>query len=497
MQNKLEDKGWLFWTLVAIVIKGIILSYFIFQSNTLYSAKMVYGTSLVSNDYNYILRPVDNYFAYGTYTLEPGATGYFAGRMPGLSLPYMLLRFVFEKENALLLLAALQFLLAAFSVYILARTAQLIIDNKMVFLSTFFLFAISTFTGIFDFMVGLSESFSVSTFILFFYFLVKYLKYNSTKDILLSGCFLAWAIFLRPFLGLLIALVPLLLFVSQYKQLHFKKVFTSCFIFIAPFIFADSCWIVNNYLKAKQFIPLEQSASGVYGTIYSPGWLAIRKFILNTGGECAYYETDSEAAWFREELDDATINNYAFPTRIYNNVSYNRDSLLALRNIYRSYRKNASELSAENPEMQQLDKQVVIIANRYTQQFVNGNSPTYLFYKFGKAFKRLVFKSGSSYLTLPSFSSMNLFQKAIKIKYSLLYYLVLIVGSLGLIMLLKDHKKITLFMILFIANLTATIVLFSDIQESRYFITAYPLLLIATVYSLYKLFPGFFKQKPN
>ncbi len=497
MQIKLENRSWLFWTLLAVAIKGIILSYFVFQSNVLHSSNMVHHIAIISNDYNYILRPVDNYFTAGTYTLEPGTGEYFAGRMPGLSLPYMLLRFAFEKENALLLLAILQFLLASFSVYILARTAQLIVDNKKMFLYTFLLFSISTFTGIFDFMVGLSESFSVSAFILFFYFLVKYLIHNSAKDIFISGCFLAWAIFLRPFLGLLIAIVPIILLLFKYKQLHFKTVVVNCSIFIFPFVFADSCWIINNYIRIKQFIPLEQSSSGVYGTIYSPGWLAIRKFIFNSGGECAYFEPNSEAAWFREKLDTETIKNYSFSKRLFVNVSYNRDSLVALRNIYQTYRKNASSLSANNPEMQLLDKQVVDVANRYTNQFISGNSPTYLFYKFKNAFKRLILKSGSGYLTLPAFSSMNLFQKGIKIVYSALYYFLLIIGAIGLLVQYKDQKTITTFMIFFIANLICTIIFFSDLQESRYFITAYPILLIAAISFLNKLFPKVFECKSN
>src|SRR6185436_4552902 len=151
----------LFWISMALLSRIVILTFFLHTAKEVYPEKSIGTIGLRQNDYEYFMGPVDEYFEKGMfqYEFEPGKP--FAGRMPGYSLPYMLLRFIFEKNTALFLLFSLQILLGAISVYVISLVAEMLLQNSKAFFYSFVLLAISSHTAIFD-IYSLSESFSVS-----------------------------------------------------------------------------------------------------------------------------------------------------------------------------------------------------------------------------------------------------------------------------------------------------------------------------------------------
>jgi hypothetical protein len=472
MNKKLLNiHNWVFWIIFALLMRILTLGYF---ASDLHADQTIFSFFIKEKDFNHFLQPVDNYLKTGTFELKEGSGKYFAGRMPGLSFPYLILRFLFNKDISFLIILASQIILSAVSVYVLALSAVRLFNNLKVFYLTFFLFGISTFTSIFDIRIGLAESFSVSSIIFCFYFLIKYLQTQHYKSLLWSGLFLTWAIFLRPFLGLLILFLPLIVFVFNLKQNKLKTAFAHSLLFVSSFILAESVWVTVNYINTNRLIFTQDSLDNAYGSQFTKGCLAIRNFIVTTGGEAANFEQGSEAEWFLNKKD----NNIQFiiPERMLRNVSFNRDSLQMLKNLYFKYK---TDTTLSNESKKALDSKIVEIADNYTSEYKMSNPFYYYWIKYANNFKRLVLKSGSGYLPLPEFANMNFMQKAVKIFYSGLYYFILLTSLLGAVFAIKmqDFKKILLPLV-FILTTSLTITFYSDIQESRYFVTVYPFLII-------------------
>jgi len=237
----------------------------------------------IKDDYAYFFDPVDNFLKTGTFSYFNNIP--FTGRMPGYSIVYLLFRFIFSKQIAAYCVVGTQFLLSSVSVYILALTSYKIFNSKRVFYVTFCLYILAVFPGFFDLII-VPESFSVSSLIFTFYFLVCYLKEGyKTKYLILSGAFLTWTIFLREYTGLLIIIFPIVLCINEYFILKrgTLKAIKVVFLFCLPFIAADSLWVTRNYIDTGKFIPLESATDQVYGKLYSPSWSAIDNLCIPGG----------------------------------------------------------------------------------------------------------------------------------------------------------------------------------------------------------------------
>jgi hypothetical protein len=470
-----------FWIFLAIIIKGIILSFFIYESHSLTPERMVSGVVVKQNDYGFFLGVVDNYFSTGIMTYIENKP--FAGRMPGYGIPYLLLRYVFPQNTALLFLIFFQFILSSVSVYLLAKTSLIFTGNKKSFYFSFLVFSLSIYTGLYD-IFTLSESFSVSAMIFTVYFLVSWQLERANWKLLTAGFFLAWAVFLRPFLGIFIPVFTLILFIWQLNKINFKTGITVVLLFISPFILFESLWVYRNYKVLGRFIPLETDMEESYGkyTVYRNSTTSVRALINAWGGEAGEFYDNSEGWWFHfTEGED--VKSYSFPSRIFNS-GFNKDSLIALKQIY-----NAGADMKLSPEARDsMNLSAINIAERYRNQYIHTNKLRYYLLNPFVRIKKLVFSNPTLTLPLPKFQEMNFIEKILKIGYTGLYFLVLIFGSAGMLFyLLKMKRSFTgLLLIAIPVTLIITIISISDIFENRYFVNAYsPLIIFASVSILF------------
>jgi len=471
--------------LVAIIIRLFLLGYFINCHYNNDPSNFINHIVYQHNDYGYFIQPAENFYKTGTVEYLQGVP--FAGRMPGYWFPYLIIRSVVDRNVAITLLVVLQFLLSALSVVLLAKVAFKIFENKIAFWITYWTSLLSTFTSIFDYQT-IGESFSVSAIIFFLYYLLNAQKNKNKLDYLLSGLFLTWAIFLRPFLGLLIIFIPIYILLSNgvksipIKLLKRRLIYSS--LFVIPFVIAETVWISRNYYSKQEFIPLESGLTS-YGKLYSNGWQSIRQMIYGWGEETAAFEPNSISRWIRDENMDKSFD---FPGSIFKNVDYNSNEITELKSIYKKY-QNSSSHSMDA----YLDTLIVAKADSIRNIYAINNPFEYNVIAPIKASQRLIFKSGSGYLPLPSFSQMSFFQKMIKVAYSLLYYMVLFLGFGGIVLMLfkKTDFKHGILLSIIVCNLVLTLSIASSIQENRYFITAYPILIIGTAYLLTFLYKRF------
>lgn len=420
--------------------------------------RFLFDLVYLHNDYGYFLQPVENYFKYGMVTYDGKIA--FAARMPGYWGPYLVLRAMMERDTALLVLTLLQIILSGAAVFLLARMAGSIFKSRWSFLAVFIMFTAHPFTAVFDYQT-FAESLSVSTFVLHFYFLWRYKEEESRWHLLLSGLFLAWAIFLRPFVGIAFVLVFVLILRSQ-KDL--RRVALHCLIFGLPFILFESAWISRNIVQRGEFIVLNSGLKS-YGKIYSPGWQEIRTLLYKMGQETAYVE-EGMARWFRGKTDDLKVS--------FDFLESSEINKMELSDLRRNY---LDSRVLEGEEFTLADNEVVSQTKALLEKWNDAHPIGYHLFGPWNGVRKMVFHSGSPYLAFPSFGQMTWAQKALKLAFSLIYYLVLL-GSLLSFILMSRANPMKWYTLLYTLLLIFVLITISTIQEARYFITSFPLLLL-------------------
>lgn len=472
---KLRDPGKsFFWIMLAILIKSVLLSFFIWQSHRLTPESVKHGIVVMQNDYYMFLHPVDTYLKTGVFTLDGVKT--FAGRMPGYSVPYFLLRCVLDQPTALWLLIIFQVILDAVSVYWLAKLAQLLFKHSRYFYSVFFVAAISTYTSIFD-VFTLAESFAVSATIFLLYYLYTAFEKQNKIYLLWAGFFLAWLIFLRPFLGLLVILVPLIIFIRTWKVESVKMAFVKGFIFVLPFCLAESVWIIRNFVMLDKFVPLETALDESYGKFgaYRTSAIAIRQLISAWGGETGEFYDQSEASWFHN-AKGKEIEAYEFKPHVFN-AGFTKDSLVQLKKWFDAS-ASPDLRDSQKDSFNTLAEQTAL---RYRLDYEQHNKARVFLINPFIRLQKLVFSNPNMSMPLPKFSEMNLLEKGIKLFYVALYFVIILAGfAAAAWMLLK--KRLTWFWLVLISVPVAIIlaIVFNPLSiiSNRYFLCAYPAMIL-------------------
>lgn len=469
-----------FWISTAILIKSVLLSFFIWQSHRLTPESVKHGIVIMQNDYYMFLHPVDTYLKTGVFTLDGIKT--FAGRMPGYSAPYFLLRCIFSQPTALLLLILIQVLLDALSVYLLAKLALLLLKQARYFYIAFFIAAISTYTSIFD-VFTLAESFAVSAAVFFLYYLYIAIEKENRIQLAWAGFFLTWLIFLRPFLGLLIVVVPLVIFIRIWKLESLKMAVIKGAIFVLPFCIAESIWIIRNYTMLHKFIPLETALDESYGKYgaYRSSAIAIRQLISAWGGETGEFYDQSEASWFHN-AKGKEIAAYEFKPHVFN-AGFSKDSLIQLK---KWFDESASPefTDAQKDSLNALAEQT---ATRYKRDYEQHNKARVIFLNPFIRLQKLVFSNPNMSMPLPKFSKMNMLEKGIKLFYIALYFVVIISGLIAAILMWIKKEYTWFWLILISVPVSITLaIIFNPLSiiSNRYFLCAYPALMLFGIYLL-------------
>ena len=291
-------------------------------------------------------------------------------RMPGLLPIYAPLRLIFSEPWAKTLIIILQFLTGVLSVYILAKTAEMVFNNYRIFLITFFLYAFSSFVSIWD-HYGLSDSFGVSFLIFSSYYLVKYKNCKNIKYLLFSGLFITWSLFFRPVHGILIPFM-ILFFILNKKQILIS--FKHSFLFSLPIIIALGIWTSTNYYKHHKVVILQGPSSECFGAL-TKELLAVRKLIIAWGGDYQPWSKGAEAEWFFTKNVDYKTTSPS-KNNIYTSL-YTIDSLRILKEEYFNCYSDSFSKEKNNINSQALQ----LKCERYLKSYINEHSFNYYFFK--------------------------------------------------------------------------------------------------------------------
>lgn len=414
------------------------------------------GFGMISNDYSYYIIPAENLLTEGEYTYRKGLP--FAGRMPGYAAFYLLFRLFLSQEGANLMMIVAQALLGGLGVYFLARAAEMFFKRKDAFWITFALGMLYPVSAFFDYRT-ITEGLAISALSFCLYLLFRGLKNRHWALLAGAGLMLAWAFFLRPFLGILVPLLAL--FVLWQSNGSWKARFSATTIFILPFVILLGAWNLRNYQQFGKVVIMQTSGEESYGKIYSRSWSQIRSLIVLWGGETGYFEPHSEAEWFRIDKSDRPLNA---PAHIYSYGCFSAEDMQELKKDYQQF-----HYSEDFDTL--LNNQLVERAAAYVQCFKEHRSFSDRTRQIQRFVRNGVFRSGSSYMINLPIASVD---KLVRLLFLGGYYLIILASVI--VIFIRPRFGILLIPS---ALLLLSLLWVSSIIEHRYFLTTFPFLILA------------------
>ena len=410
--------------------------------------------------------PFENLIQHGVYaygnSLEP-----YAGRMPHYGFIYYLFRFFGDQALAFNCMVILQIAVEALSIIYLAKLAQMIVTKgkEVTYYLILILGVLNASHSIWSRYI-LTESLSISCFVMYCYFLFKYLKEGGTKQLLLVGLSIGLVVVLRPYLIVLFFPIGLVYLWRVYKQeISIQELIKNVAIICIPMFVLLSPWMIRNANTFGKFIPLQDDVQAGYK--YTDSYYAMWDFIAAWGGSIQSWDKRAAGCIFEPRFDqDCTFEypEYAFTS------SYTREDVEQLRADYIdlciTYDKD-------------LDQEVTFRFRELEEAFKKERPIRYYLISPISLSLDMVLHSGSYYVSIPKVGILKWIGIAFKALQSLMYYLILIFGIFGLLKKWKDVYFLNLlFTPLFILILFGVIL---KAPEFRFFIHAYPVCLLASV----------------
>lgn len=430
------------------------------------------GIASMSGDANSYITPIDNFISEGHYYYETAE----AGRMPYLGLVYYPFRLIFSKKIALSIVVLLQILMESIAIYYIAKLCYKLFNIQQAFLLYLLLAIFSLHVTIFDFSL-LSESLGISFLCLFVYHYYSFLEGCRTKrQLIIVGFFLTLAVLFKPMLSTIFLFigVEFLWYNRHCKFLtSIKYVIIYTLIVSAPLIIINTPWTIRNYTIFNKFLPFQQDPYAGYN--YSSATLAVWKFIETIGESFVFYDKRSAGCYF--EPKKGMECEYQFPDRIFSaNLTMNK--IEEARMIYLDYQKHTSD-SLNNLTVQKF--------NTLTDIYKKERTFSYYIIRPIMLSNHFLFHSGSYFLPIKKDSACyQSYQWMLKLSQSILYYLCLIFGFLGTILIFRKNPLSFIIPIIPIYLIILYPMVFS-FTEFRYFMPAYPFLLIGLTFMLLKI----------
>ena len=373
--------------------------------------------AISSGDTFSYLGSIDNFINEGSYYFKnlQGEKSY-AGRMPYYGLPYYLFRQVTSQKNAYTLLALIQILLQALSVFFLIKLVARFSQNKWVLWGTFLGYLICSYISTWNLYLA-PESLSVSFMIFFLYHYQKYIIDRKEKTLFIASVFLAFLVVLKPYFSLLYLPIGIG-FILRYKKVGLiirKTIITSIalLLLLTP-------WVIRNYLVLNKFIPFQENVYAGYN--YSRSDLACRSFINAWGGSVVFWDPNEAGCYFTKTKIKCKFKlpDYAIAS------SYTRQDVEDVRQLY---------FKLQDQPNDSLDLVVSKRFDELTQKYKSNHPLKY--YLLNPAIRLKKFLVQSNTYNLPIHASFKCYagwQKFYKIFQYLLYYLILALGFIGIIL---------------------------------------------------------------
>lgn len=464
--NTLKVLGFIF------VVKLFIFIFFNAEFHSHWDPKMLSGDlAVATGDTRSYYAASENFAEHGVYNNNC--------RMPGVLPIYAPLHWMFGPEMAKDAVVILQFIVGIIAVLVLGKLAWKWTKSKVVFLFTIMLYSLSSFVSIWDHFL-MADSFSTSFFIFSVYYLWKGLKNYNWYFVLLSGMFLAWAVFFRQIFLVVYPVVAILILLENYRT--WKTMIINGALFIAPLLVSIGLWVNHQSNHLSQAYFLVSPVSDCYAT-YTDEYQSLSLFMIHMGYGEPFWEKGSVVRWMMVYNENDEVP--PIPERHFNN-EMNLDSLKALRLEYHIYQNTEN-----GPIKNVIGKDLIARVNRYENAYKQNNKWGYYIFNRLRLFRLFVLPMQVDNLPLPALHKMNILEKGAKIFYLLLFSLVALVGLLVVIQDLFFTKSSYRWWWCIPLSILLTLSLILGFVEQRYFVPIYPFLLIGLAIFVARFFRKF------
>jgi len=448
------------WFWVVLCIKSIWLLLFTLLRNPEWHPNFSSGAlAIFGGDTLTYYYPVEQLLESGQY--------YGMCRMPGILPVYFPLRLLFSEVIAHQFIVILQLVFSSIATVLLAILSARIFQTQRAFFICIILSCITTFIAIRDIYL-LSDSFCISSLITSFYFLSQYLTSKSKTQLIYSGIFLAWAIFLRQITLLAIPVAGIFLLIEYKQAIH--KTLTAFLILMLPVVSALGTWTVRNQLTYGRTVVLVAPLNECMYNL-TPELSAIRRLIITVGEDFQPWVKGGGAYWFfnqpAENVADFPFGNDDFTS------SMGAHELYSLRHDYRLI----ADTSLTSTQRDSLQQSVVARAETYSASYVDEHAWSfYLGNKLRFAY-HFLFPNRIDDIPFPSREKMNIVQLGIK-SWSLvsLWLVHALAICLSLIWLVKRQFNLLMWSALPFVFVVALSYL--GYIEQRYLATSFPFFLM-------------------
>ena len=453
------------------------------------------GVTYGNGDNDYYFGPVENYLAgKGWRNNPPVGNGSYFRRTPGYPLVYLFARVVTPTfKSSLYVLVVINCILYLFAFWCLSRILILFKINPLVYnLSMVFIAIMPYFYHIL--LCTMTESISVYLVIISIYFIIK--AYNDENSRTKIGSYVAASFFLgydtltRPYLGILLLLLPVFGFIEYYRFGLKKLLINYCIIGFIPVIMLGA-WAFRNYRLTNEIVLLEVAYHPQNLDRMKPEFRGFWNFVRCWGE------------------DGSMFNNYQLP--LYVNALKGDSSNLYVDEIMKHIPEDVKTACGEQniihlfKRYQQIvysqkvyfDKQIAMPAkyseeqiklendfNKLAAKYIKQHKFTYYVIGPAKYLKQIIFHSNTVgiYFMQEQFRSYKLLNLlrylSACIHISLFFFI--------FISLYTTRKKLPYF-IIFVAVPVIYLLFFSYVVqtiEQRYFSPILPLLLLGAIYNI-------------
>ncbi|MEZ4799695.1 MAG: hypothetical protein R2809_07965 [Flavobacteriales bacterium] len=465
------------WKVLGLIfiVKTLIFIFFNAEFQDNWDKNMLSGNlAVTTGDTRSYYRASENFAEQGVYNSNC--------RMPGVTPIYAPLHWLFGADMAKDAIVILQLIISIISVLVLGKLAWKWTGSRVVFFLTIVLYTLSTFVSIWDHFL-MADSFSTSFFIFSVYYLWKGLKNYNWYFVLLSGFFLAWAVFFRQILLVVYPIIALLILIENYRT--WKTMIINGILFILPLIVSIGLWVnyQNRHLESSYF--LVRPVNECYAT-YTPEFQGLSSFLIHLGYGEPFWEKGSVVKWmmvYNEKDAVPPISDRHF------NSEMNLDSLKVLRDEYHLFQQEDNEVIKESIGTSLLDR-----IDRYETAYKSHNKLGYYLLNRLRLFRLFVVPLQVDNLPLPALHNMSFIEKATKLFYLVLFTLVALVGLLAVIQDMFFVKSNYRWWWLVPISVLVTLSLILGFVEQRYFVPIYPFLLIGLSIFVARFFKKFDHQ---
>jgi hypothetical protein len=419
----------------------------------------------VSGDSFSYIGAMENYVSRGRYHfINEKGQEVRAGRPPHYAVPYFLLRQAFPPQTALDIFVFLQLFIESLAVICLALLAYYLTNKRWCFYAITGLAVISLYVTVWSYNTY-TDALSSNLLVIAAFFYYKYLRSDAGKHLLYSSLLLGVITCFRPYLVLIYPILGIVELARNGWML--KKIAQRSLIIGLPLVMLLTPWVVRNYVVMDQIFLFQQDMYAGYG--FAKDELAVRKALASMGEDGgAWWDRKSAASYFNQRSLSTSL--YQYPSYIKTDEVLYRQ-LEALRKANLGPQKDAARIIQMAEGAKQYYKSTYPV--RY--YFSNHLNLVYRFLVHNGSYRLPVNQASSCYQPV---------QFGLKLGQSLLYYLSLVFGAIGLVMMgLKDRRNfIFLFPSVFLLLLFPV---YFGLVEWRYFLPFYYFHLIGLVYLLH------------